>query len=62
MKRSIRHTIINIMMIIMVSCTPNVLLFIGQSSSVHLAFKEQGIVLDVGDVVKDRDEGECGTA
>ncbi len=39
-----------------------VLLFIGQSRSVDFAFKEHGIVLDVGDVVEDRDESECGTA
>ncbi len=48
--------------IMMVSSTPRLLSFIGQSSSVNLAFKEQGIVLDVGDVIKDGDESECGTA
>ncbi len=48
--------------IMMVSSTLRLLSFIGQSSGVNLAFKEQGIVLDVGDVVKDRDESKCGTA
>ncbi len=33
-----------------------------KSDEVHLTFKEQGIILDVGDIVEDRDESECGTA
>ncbi len=45
-----------------VKYSETVLSFIGQTSGVDFAFKEQGIVLDVGDVVKDGDEGECGTA